>query len=183
MKDKNIKLVNVIQVMLVRRILPCQRWAINLWEYVPAEHQTLRKLYDMTHKDAWKALFKASEVPPPTSEDHGLHAAWHPNPVSFGTTIGFSFFSIHSWGSFKHLYIYLPQDYVKKAEQIDCSAPLPEDPVDALLTEMLVPAPYKVPKKKAEKKAPGTRKGLRRKVVPEASSGDDEAHSSHEGEE
>ena len=63
MKDKNIKLVNMIQVMLVRRILPCQRRAFNLWEFVPAEHQTLRKLYGMTHKDAWKALFKASEVP------------------------------------------------------------------------------------------------------------------------
>ena len=48
---------------------------------------------------------------------------------------------------------------------------------------MLVPAPYKVPEKKAEKKAPGIRKGLRRKVVPEASSEDDEAHSSPEGEE
>ena len=31
MKDKNIKLANVIQVMLVRRILPCQRRAFNLW--------------------------------------------------------------------------------------------------------------------------------------------------------
>ena len=34
MKDKNIKLVNVIQVMLIRRILPCQRRAFNLWEFV-----------------------------------------------------------------------------------------------------------------------------------------------------
>ena len=38
MVDKNIKLVNVIQVMLVCRILPCQRRAFNLWEFVPAEH-------------------------------------------------------------------------------------------------------------------------------------------------
>ena len=65
------------------------------------------------------------------------------------------------------------------AERIDCPAPLPEDPATALLTEMLVPAPYKVP----EKKAMGTRKGLRRKFTPDASSEDDEAHSSHEGEE
>ena len=72
---------------------------------------------------------------------------------------------------------------METAEQVDCPAPLPEDPADALLTEMLVPTPYKVPEKKAEKKAPGTRKGLHRKVVPEASSEDDEAHSSHEGEE
>ena len=75
------------------------------------------------------------------------------------------------------------QDYVETAEQIDCPAPLPESPANALLTEMLVPAPYKGPEKKADKKAPGIRKGLRRKVAPEASSEDDEAHSSPEGEE
>ena len=72
MKDKNIKLVNVIKVMLVRRILPCQRQAVNLWEFIPTEHQTLLKLYDMMHKGEWKVLFKASEVPPPTFEDRGL---------------------------------------------------------------------------------------------------------------
>ena len=75
------------------------------------------------------------------------------------------------------------QDYVEIAEQIDCPAPLPEGRADALLTEMLVPAPYKVPEKKAEKKAPRIRKVLQRKVVPEASSEDDEADSYHEGEE
>ena len=67
-------------------------------------------------------------------------------------------------------------------ERIECPALLPEDPADALLTEMLVPAPYKVPEKKAEKKAAGTRKGLRREDAPDASPEDDEARSSHEGE-
>ena len=38
MKDKKIKLVNVVQVMLVRRILPCQRRVFNLWEFVLTEH-------------------------------------------------------------------------------------------------------------------------------------------------
>ena len=65
------------------------------------------------------------------------------------------------------------------AERIDCPAPLPEDPADALLTEMLVPAPYEAP----EKKATGTRKGLRRKVVSDSSSDNTEAPSSHENEE
>ena len=68
-------------------------------------------------------------------------------------------------------------------ERIDYPTPLPEDPATALLTEMLVPAPYKVPENKAQKKAPGTRKGLRHKIVLDASSEDDKAHSSHEGEE
>ena len=48
---------------------------------------------------------------------------------------------------------------------------------------MLVPAPYEVPVKKAKKKATGTRKGLRRKVVSDSSSDDSDAHSSHGNEE
>ena len=82
MISKKIKLVNAVQVMLFRRILPCQRRAFNMWEFDPAKHQTLRELFDMTHKDVWKVLFKASEVPPPTSEDRGLHAVRAPRPVS-----------------------------------------------------------------------------------------------------
>ena len=68
-------------------------------------------------------------------------------------------------------------------ERIECPAPLPEDPAIALLTEMLAPAPYKVPEKKAKKKATGTRKGFRRKVISDSSSENTEAHSSHENEE
>ena len=60
---------------------------------------------------------------------------------------------------------------------------MPEDPADALLTEMLVPAPYEVPEKKAKKKATGTRKGLRRRVISDSSSESIKAHSSHENEE
>ena len=48
---------------------------------------------------------------------------------------------------------------------------------------MLVLAPYKASEKMAVKKAPGTRRGLLRKAVQDASSEDDEGHSSHEGEE
>ena len=69
------------------------------------------------------------------------------------------------------------------AERIDCPAPLPEDPAIALLKEMLLPAPYKVPEKKAKKKATGTKKGLRRKATPDASSEDAKAHSYNEDEE
>ena len=61
------------------------------------------------------------------------------------------------------------QDWVETAERINCTAPFPKDPVSALLAEMLVPAPYKVPEKKAEKKAMGTRKGLRHEAALDAS--------------
>src|SRR3954468_11802731 len=82
MMSKKIKLVNVAQVTLFRRILPCQRRAFNLWEFDPAKHHTLRELFDMMHQDIWKVLFKSAEVPPPLTEDRGLSAKRHANPVS-----------------------------------------------------------------------------------------------------
>ena len=65
--------------------------------------------------------------------------------------------------------------------QINCPAPLPEDTAGALLTEMLTPAPYKVPEK--TKKAKGTRKSSRRQVLSDSSSDNSAAHSSLEDEE
>ena len=65
--------------------------------------------------------------------------------------------------------------------QINCPAPLPEDTADALLTEMLTPAPYKVPEK--TKKAKGTRKSSRRQASSDSSSEDSTAQSSPEDKE
>ena len=65
--------------------------------------------------------------------------------------------------------------------QINCLDPLPEDTTDTLLTEMLTPAPYKVPEK--TKKAKGTRKSSRRQVVSDSSSDKSETPSSRENKE
>ena len=53
---------------------------------------------------------------------------------------------------------------MEASEQINSLAPLPEEPVAALLTEMRTPAPYEVPEK-TKKKAKGTQKSSRRQVV------------------
>ena len=82
MITKKIKLVNVIQVMLIRRILPCQRRTCYLWEFDMAKHQTLLELFVTTHEDIWKVLFKAGETPLPTSEDRGLSLKRQANLVS-----------------------------------------------------------------------------------------------------
>ena len=82
MISKKSKLVNVVQVMLFHWILPCQRRAFNMWEFDLPEHQTLRELFDTTHKEVWRVLFKAAEVPPPLTEDRGLSAKRLANPVS-----------------------------------------------------------------------------------------------------
>ncbi len=80
--NKKVKLVNVIQVMLVRRILPCQQQDFNLWEFDPAQHQTLSGLFDTMYEEAWKVLFKGAEVPPPTTEDRGFCAKRQASAVS-----------------------------------------------------------------------------------------------------
>ena len=67
---------------------------------------------------------------------------------------------------------------MRKAEQIICLAPMPENPVDARLAGLLVPAPHMVPEKKAKKEATGARKSSRFQV-----SDDSGADSSPENEE
>ena len=68
-------------------------------------------------------------------------------------------------------------------ERINCPAPLPEEPAGPLLTKMLVPAPYEVPKKDASKKVEKTRSGLRRRDASDAKSEDSSDHPSSEDEE
>ena len=70
---KKLKLVNVVQVMLVRRILPCQQRAFNLWEFDPAQHRTLSVLFDTTYEAAWRVLFKGGEAPASATEDRGFN--------------------------------------------------------------------------------------------------------------
>ena len=80
--DKKLKLVNIVQVMLIRRILPCQQRAFNLWEFNPAQHRTLSRLFDTAYEDAWKVLFKGAEAPASATEDRGFSTQRHASVVS-----------------------------------------------------------------------------------------------------
>ena len=82
MVDKDVKLVNVVQVMLVHLVLPCQHRACNLWEYDPAEHQTLRELYGSSHKDIWNVLFKSGKPWLGSTEDSRYQLSRSASPVS-----------------------------------------------------------------------------------------------------
>ena len=68
--------------MLVRRILPCQQRDFNLWEFDPAQHQTLSRLFYTTYEDAWKVLFKGVEAPTSASEDRRYSSQRHASKVS-----------------------------------------------------------------------------------------------------
>ena len=72
----------------------------------------------------------------------------------------------------------LLQDWMERAKQIQCPAPLPEEPIIPRLAKMLVPVPYKAPEKKAKKKAKGAKGGPRCKGTSDITSEDEETHSS-----
>ena len=77
--------------MLIRRILPCQRRGFNMWEFDPAQHQTLSGLFDTTYEDVWKVLFKGAEAPASATEDRGFRSQCPADEVSdfflYGTRI------------------------------------------------------------------------------------------------
>ena len=83
MINRDIKLVDVIQVMLVRRILPCQSRSRPLWDFNLKKHHTLERLFETTHEDARKLLFKGNEIPPATDSDHGHDINPLPNEVCY----------------------------------------------------------------------------------------------------
>lgn len=68
--------------MLIRLILPCQHRSCNLWEYDPAEHQTLWELFGSLHTDIWKALFKSGKPWPDSAADRGYQLSHPASPVS-----------------------------------------------------------------------------------------------------
>ena len=80
--SKKLKLVDVVQVTLIRRILPCQQRAFSLWEFNPAQHRTLSRLFDTMYEDAWQVLFKGTEAAASATEDRGFSTQRHARAVS-----------------------------------------------------------------------------------------------------
>ena len=134
------------------------------------------RFYGTTHEDIWKLLFKGNETPPETTKDHG-HALAH--PASAVSLLRFKVYPLLAYSRKmpKPPYLFF-QGWTKKAERIQCPAPLPEEPAMPLLTRMLVPAPYQALEKKAKKKAKGTRDGLCRKGASDMTFEDTKTHSS-----
>ena len=59
MLSQNVGLTNIVQIMLFRRILPCQCGASPMWEFNSKEPRTLQHFLGTTHEGMWKLLFKA----------------------------------------------------------------------------------------------------------------------------
>ena len=113
-----------------------------MWEFDLDEHQTLQELYDSTHKDIWKVLFKSGKSWPGPAEDRGYQSTHSPSSVTHSHTLSVRALIGILCGRHPNRISLPPQGRVKKVERLHCPAPLPEEPAGPLLTKMLVPASY-----------------------------------------
>ena len=70
---KDINLVKVIQVMLVRRVLPCQRRSLRMWEFNPEGPRTIQQFFGVTLEEMYGLFFGSRIKCPDTTEDAGLN--------------------------------------------------------------------------------------------------------------
>ena len=138
--ERDISLVMVTQVMLIRRVLPCKRRPLRLWEFNPEGPRVLQHFLGMTPVEMYKLFFGPQVVCPDSTEDAGLSCNRPDTQVS----------SLVPGLAIRIFIIKLPlkelsfkQEWIAKARLIRCLAPLPETTPDPVLTRMLKIAPSK----------------------------------------
>ena len=70
--ERDINLAVVTQVMLIRRILPCKRRPLRLWEFNPEGPRALQHFVGATPMEMYKLFFGSQAMCPDSSEDAGL---------------------------------------------------------------------------------------------------------------
>ena len=81
MIERGVKMPDVIQIMLGRRILPCQVRASPMWAHKSEDLETVRHFFCASHAQLWRALFEPQKDWPAEEEDIGLDAANPPREV------------------------------------------------------------------------------------------------------
>ena len=84
--ERDINVVNVVQVMLVCRTLPCQRRPLCMWEINPEGPRTLQHFFGITHEGMWKLFFGKRKQWPDITEDIDLDCNHPDTPVSTRST-------------------------------------------------------------------------------------------------
>ena len=62
----------VMQVMLIRHLLPCKRRPLRLWEFNPEGPRILQHFMGMTPMEMYKLFFGPQAACPELTEDAGL---------------------------------------------------------------------------------------------------------------
>ena len=154
--ERDINVVNVVQVMLVRRTLPCQRRPLRMWEFNPEGPRTLQHFFGTTHEGMWKLFFGKRKQWPDTTKDIGLDCNHPDTPVS--TRSSNTLYSDTQWQDTDRIILF--QGWIKKVERIRCLAPLPKDSASPMLTRMLASAPYQAPARGSKEEGEKTQDDL-----------------------
>ena len=72
LQAREIDLVVVMQVMLIRRLLPCKRRPLRLWEFSPEGPRILQHFMGTTPVEMYELFFGSRVVCPELTEDAGL---------------------------------------------------------------------------------------------------------------
>ena len=70
--ERDLNLVKVTQVMLIRRTLPDKRRSLRLWEFNPEGPRILQHFMGTTPMEMYKLFFGSQETCPELTEDAGL---------------------------------------------------------------------------------------------------------------
>ena len=70
---RDVSLVKVMQVMLVRWVLPCQRRPLRMWEFNPEGPRTIQQFFGVTLEGMYGLFFGPRIKCPDTTEDAGLN--------------------------------------------------------------------------------------------------------------
>ena len=70
--EGDFNLVVVVQVMLVRRVQPCKRRTLRLWEFHPEGPCAIQNFLGLMHEEMYKSFFGPQIECPDTTEDVDL---------------------------------------------------------------------------------------------------------------
>ena len=72
LQEREINLVVVAQVMLIRCLQPCKRRPLRLWEFNPEGPRALQHFMGATPVEMYKLFFGSQEMCPDLTEDAGV---------------------------------------------------------------------------------------------------------------
>src|SRR3954463_13063877 len=116
--------------MLIRRVLPCKRRPLCLWEFNPEGPRALQHFLATTPAEMYKLFFGPQIVCPDSTEDAGLSCNCPDTQVSSRVSEHIIRLFIATSPFIKEPL--LNEEWIAKAKLIRCPAPLPEtlpDPV------------------------------------------------------
>ena len=69
----DVGLVKVMQVMLVRQVMPCQHRSLRMWEFNPEGPRTIQQFFGVMLEEMYGLFFGSRIKCPDTTEDAGLN--------------------------------------------------------------------------------------------------------------